>query len=342
MSLKLALDNRSFNFGPIFIALAAFLWTTDAFVRGNLESSDPTKGFNSFQVVLLEHVIIMLILLPILMKSIPKLKAFSLKEWGALLTIGIGGSALATVALTEGFFRGEFPYQYVAVVILLQQTQPIIAIGFSKLLLKEKLPQFYYPLAIISVVSVYLIVFPFLTNYTNDLSGLSVILENYSTDDGVIASLLGLVAAFLWGTSTVMGRYLLNHSRTPIEYFEMTSYRFLIAFIFLVVWNLVTWNLPRVEPLFNPTISFSLLYIALVVGLLSLLLYYFGLRTTHASVATLFELAYPLSLFVLLPLFDLEFPSFIQLVGAGTLIIANTTLSYLYSKSEDGQQEIHS
>ncbi len=329
---------RKLNFGPAFIALAAFLWTTDAFVR-----SDLSQAYTPNQLVTLEHTIIIIIMLPILAKSMPRLSTFTGAEWGALLFIGIGGSAIATIALTKAFFLGN-PFQYVAVIILLQQTQPIIAIGFAHVFLKEKLPQFYYPLSALAVIGVYLIVFPILTGYTNTIEGLSVISTNFSDPVGVQASLLGLLAAFLWGSSTVFGRYILEHSPTEVKYREMTSYRFIVAFLFLTLLlfipsplggeGLPTTLIP------SATVILQLLYLAVVVGLLSLLLYYYGLKSTHASVATLFELAYPLSLFVILPLLRQQLPSTIQMVGAAILIVSTTTLSYLYS-SESGIPSSH-
>ena len=323
---------RGRNVGPLFIAFAAFLWTTDAFVRTTLEGV-----YTPNQLVTMEHFIIFIVMIPILFKSLPKLGNFTRLEWGALLVIGIGGSAIATIALTTAFFTG-FPFQYAAVIVLLQQTQPIIAIGMAHILLREKLPKYYYPLSIMAIFGVYLIVFPILSGFTNTLSGLSIIETHLKDPLGLQASLLGFLAAFLWGSSTVFGRYLLEHSPTKVTYKEMTSYRFVVAFLFLLLLVLIPSRfggegLPVGVLIPSFYVFGQLLYLALIVGLLSLVLYYFGLKSTHASIATLFELAYPLSFFIILPFVNGELLTNVQMAGALILILSTTTISYLYSSN---------
>ncbi|MHA2090884.1 MAG: DMT family transporter [Candidatus Kariarchaeaceae archaeon] len=374
---------KSFNFGPLFIASAAFLWTTDVFVRGNLENK-----LIANQLVFLEHVIIILILLPLVYKYLPALLGFDRKQWGALLFIGVGGSAMATIFLTIGFFMGEWPYQYAAVVVLLQQVQPIFAIGFAHLILKERLPRNYYLFGIFAIIGVLLIILPMPTsdlscnNIAGDsvtvcssgkpFSGISTFTSDFKHDEGVKASLFGLLAAFLWGTSTVFGRYLLEHGKERLEYFQMTTYRFLIALIFL--FGLTTFvdisssqfdqdielinykfaGFPDFGTLDEARVITSILYISLIVGLLSLILYYYGLRTTHASISAIFELAFPLSFFIVVPTIQAIQPKLelfnrtiydlgsyvlelhiLQLIGAALLLVSSTALSYTYAKSHE-------
>ena len=121
----------------------------------------------------------------------------------------------------------------------------------------------------------------------------------------------------------------------------MTTYRFLVGFVFLVIFNLIIGDLPLATGvLADSTIILSLLYLGLVVGLISIIVYYYGLRTTHASVATIFELAFPLSLFVLLPLLRIDLPATVQLVGAAFLIISTTLLSYNYAKLSQNSDDL--
>lgn len=61
----------------------------------------------------------MIFLSPLIVKFSSGLLELNKKEWFAVLFIGIGGSALATIALTEGFFTGDFPFQNVAIVVFL-------------------------------------------------------------------------------------------------------------------------------------------------------------------------------------------------------------------------------
>ncbi len=323
-------NQQKINFGPLFISLAAFLWTTDAFVRSNLSGK-----LTSSQIVLIDHIIIMILISPLVIKYGPKLMEFSRNEWIAILVIGIGGSALATVALTEGYFMGDYPFQYVAVVTLLQQSQPIIAIGLAHLLLKEKLPKYFYPLAALAMLGVILLIFPYISAGTNSIQGLATIFTDFSSKTGLIAGLLGLTAAILWGSSTVFGRYILEHGEQKPEYFQMTTYRFLIATIFLLIWVPLypkAEGYPKLSAIFATDVIFSLLYLSIFVGLLSLILYYYGLKTTHASVSAIFELAYPVSFFVIIPILKIQWPETIQIIGALILITVATILSYSYGK----------
>ncbi|MFW9777818.1 MAG: DMT family transporter [Candidatus Heimdallarchaeota archaeon] len=322
--------------GPLFIMTAAFLWTLDAFFRTFLVG---TIGFISIQIVGIEHIIIVLVLIPWLFRYLAQLREFNKKEWAALLFIGIGGSALATIALTEAFslaFNPAHPLS-VTMVVLLQQTQPFIAIGLASLVLNERLPKEYFILAFIAIFGVFLIFFPTLTNYTEDLTQLFVIADI----DFLAANTLGilaLVAAFFWGGSTVFGRYLLEHTQKRLEYQAMTTYRFFIAFIFLIALNIVLILTGTTFPSTNLIlqnlfgIAWAFLFIALIVGLLSLVLYYYGLKNTHATVSTICELFYPLSAFVLLPILLNETLFISQIVGGLVLVLASGILSYRYSK----------
>ncbi len=312
-------------FGPGFIMIAAFLWTLDAFFREGL-----TRYFASLQIVFLEHLIIMVVILPLIIRYLPELRQFTPKEWGALIFIGWGGSALATVALTESFKLGV-----ITMTVLLQQTQPFIAIALAYLFLKERIPKGYYTLAFLATIGVFLIFFPFLTNYTEDPRQFLVVITNAEfLIRGTLPGILALIAAFFWGGSTVFGRYLLEHSEKKLEFSQMTTYRFFSAFLFLTVLNilLIVTGTPFPRSAIILANFFPLLFIALIVGLLSLTLYYFGLKNTHATVSTICELFYPLSAFVILPLLLNETIFTSQIIGGIILIIASGTLSFLYAR----------
>ncbi|MHA2028764.1 MAG: DMT family transporter [Candidatus Kariarchaeaceae archaeon] len=345
-----SISAKSFNFGPLFIFTAALLWTTDVFVRSSFEDD-----LTSTQVVLLEHVIIILIMSPLVIKYAPKLLELNRNEWISVLIIGIGGSALATIALTEGFFLGDFQYQYAVQVVFLQQLQPIVAIGLAHVLLKEKLPAYYYVLSITAIIGAFLLVFADdqvnLINGKNfKLNDLDTFFDNLTVGDGLQAGLLGLTAAALWGASTVFGRYMLEYGEQRPDYFQMTTYRFTIALVFLIFF-IPFYSRSDGYPInrsdgFSKIDSFDtfagLLYIAIIVGLLSLILYYFGLKSTQASVSTIFELAFPLSFYVIVPFLDENVrPNFVQQVGSVILIISATILLLLNNslKMDETQDE---
>src|SRR5258708_2992110 len=199
------------KFGPYLIFLAAMLWATDAPFRVHL-----TKELSSNFIVLGEHFVDILFVLPILIMGFSEIKKLNYKEWLAVLVIAIGGSALASVAFTQAFH-----YVNPSVAILLQKLQPLMAIGLAASVLKENLNKNFWAWAILALFGAYIISFPGLKpqlfpgeQFNPNLAGVG----------------LALIAAVLWGASTVLGKYVLNKTNFTI----MTSLRFVLAFVFLL------------------------------------------------------------------------------------------------------------
>ena len=159
--------------------------------------------------------------------------------------------------------------------------QPIFAIVLAKFLLKETLPRRFGWLFVVALIGTYLLTFGFtlpLGNWNNWIHA---------------GSLLSLGAAALWGGSTVMGRLMLGQTR----YETVTSLRFVVALPLLIfmTWNEgAAWTLPSGAGE-QAAVALNILGQALLPGLLSLLLYYKGLSSTKASVATLAELSFPMA-----------------------------------------------
>jgi len=312
-------SSKEINFGPIFIAIAATTWTFDFIYRNIvLQYVTPTM------LVMFEHIIMTIFVLPLLWKSKHLMTQFNRKEWIALLIIGVGASGLATILLSTGYTLG---FEYAPMIALVQQLQPVIAIGLAHVMLKEELPNYYYLLTIFALAGVFLMYYPLVSAFSFS------IVDNI----GLQAAIYGLVAAALWGSGTVLGKYMLVHSETEMEYMDMASYRFFIGMVGLIILNAFL-GFPIIAPFTGETII-GLLFLALVPGLLALVLYYYGLKSTHASVATLFELAFPLSFLILIPLITNSNPiTPIQYVGAGILIVATTALSFIYGVQTTPEQ----
>ena len=259
---------------PYLIFLAAMLWATDAPFRVHL-----TKELSSSFIVLAEHFVSVLFMLPILFLGLKDLKQLRVKEWLAVLFIAIGGSALAAVAFTESFH-----YVNPSVAILLQKLQPFIAIGLASVVLKEALGKRFWLFAGLAVVGAYLISFPNLIPQT--FPG-----ETFNANITGVA--LALVAAFFWGASTVFGKFVLAKANFKM----MTALRFVFAFIFLLVLNISGHSFPTWSAVTNTDYLFIVI-IALTSGVVALFLYYKGLETTRASVATIAELGFPMAAIV--------------------------------------------
>ncbi|OOC58485.1 DMT family transporter [Paenibacillus ihbetae] len=253
------------------VVLGAALWGVDPLFRVIL-----LKNLTSAQIVLLEHIIISLIAIPVLWRNRVELRGIGWRHVGALLFISWGGSALATILFTMSLSNGNLN-----AVLLLQKLQPLFAIMLASLLLKEKLPRHFGILLIIALAGTYLLTF-----------GMTLPIGHWN-EFVQIGSLLSLGAAALWGGSTVMGRLMVG----KLKYETVTSLRFVLALPLLafMTWNEgAAWNMPAFGTGAFAAVSLNLIGQALLPGLLSLLVYYKGLTTTKASVATLAELSFPM------------------------------------------------
>lgn len=257
--------------GSLLIFVAAMLWASDGPFRVELLKVMPAP-----LLVLGEHLIDVLIVLPFLLVRLSSLRRVTVREWCALLVIGAGGSAVATLA-----FTAAFSYVSPSVAVLLQKLQPLIALLLAGALLGERRPSAFWPVALLAIVGAYCISFPHLVPR---------LFEGEQLTPNAVGVALALLAAALWAASTVLGKYAL--ARIDAQLVMML--RFVIAFVVLAAINLRAGTLPQLA-LLAPSHWLLLLVVACTSGIVSLWLYYRGLTTTSASVATLAELGYPLA-----------------------------------------------
>lgn len=258
--------SNPYKTGPWLIVVAALLWAVDAPFRKFL-----TLDLSSTTIVFMEHITIAVLVLLFLFPYLRELKNLGWKEWLAVGFVGFGGSALATVLFTQ-----SFRYVNPSVAILLQKVQPMMAILLASAILREKMGKNFWLWAALGIFGAYLISFPELK-----ISGL-----NFS--GGTAGISFALLAAFLWGGSTVFGKFVLS----KISFQAMTSVRFLTALLFLLIIQIYYGRLPEVRSA-SPTDWLFVLIIAILAGFISLFLYYRGLSSTRASIATIGELAFP-------------------------------------------------
>lgn len=251
--------------GFLLVALGASLWGTDALFRWALAFQMP-----STKVVFWEHVILVAVTVPWLRKVFRRRPRFNAKDVAALVFVGAGASAVATILFTQAFTYGDPNTP-----LLLQKLQPVIAVLGAYLLLGERLLPRYASYFMLAVGGAWLISFPDPLNVTVTQ---------------VAPALLAVGAAALWAMGTVLGRHLTR----IVSPNELTAMRFAIglptAFLILAA---------RGEAGTAMQITFSDLWalalLALVPGLAALMVYYRGLAKTPASGATLAELAFPLT-----------------------------------------------
>ena len=233
------------------------------------------------------------------------LALFDLRDWLALAVLGCGSSALATLLFTVAFTYGRPNTP-----VLLQQLQPLFAIAGARLLLGERLQRRYGLYLMGGVVGSYLVAF------AHPLSPGGI--------DGWAPALLAVSAALLWGLGTVLGR----HLGAKLPFAELTALRLTTGLVAALVALGVTGDASAYSHV-SAKALLALVLLALVPGLLSLLVYYRGLRATPAAAATLGELAFP---FTALFLDYLAFGSTLspsQWVGLALLVTTITTMGTL-------------
>ncbi|MDP4000887.1 MAG: DMT family transporter [bacterium] len=303
---------NNFRIGPWLVVLAAMLWAMDAPFRKFL-----TEDLSSTTIVFMEHILIAVLVFLFLFKYLRELKNLNWKEWLAVVFIAFGGSALATV-----FFTQSFRYVNPSVAILLQKVQPFVAIFLASIFLKEHLSKKFWLYALVAILGAYLITFPELK-----ITGL-----NFS--GGGLGVTFALLAAVLWGGSTVFGRLVLR----KVSFQAMTAVRFLAALIFLLLLQVYYGSLGEVATASGKDWLFVFI-IAVLAGFISLFIYYRGLKDTKASIATLGELAFPFSAVIVNWIFLDASLQTGQIVGGLILIAAIVGLSKVNTQelTEDPQ-----
>ena len=283
------------------IIIAALLWSLDAFLRQSLYTLSPLL------IITLEHGIGSLLFIPILVSNWKKLKTLKQTVWISLLWISILGGICGTYFYTKAL--SYVGYIDLSVVVLLQKFQPLFAVSLAAIVLKEKLSKRYLVLALCAMIGGYLVTFG-----SNPISA--------GDNNTLIAALFSLLAAFCWGSSTVLGKQALIY----LSFSLVTAMRLIITMIvglFIIIYS--GWGV------IYSHISYeqwkALLLIVISTGTVALFIYYYGLKKLPASHTTLFELFWPLSA-VMIDWIIIGNPlSIPQLSGAVILLASMTILS---------------
>lgn len=248
--------------GVVLISVAATMWGTDAIFRRPLAHS-----ISATTIVFGEHVILVALTLPLLVPSLVALWRAGPRYVAAGIGVGAGASALATILFTQAFAHGD-----PITPIVLQKAQPLVAIFGAAVLLGERpRPRFAWFL-VPALAGIWLI-------------GVQHPLDPHLHGMTPIVEALG--AAVLWGLGTVLGRFLGR---------ELTFQQIVtVRFAFGLVASAIALPLVGAKAYAGTHDSLWILYLAVVTGLLALALYYYGLKRTPATLASLAELAYPVT-----------------------------------------------
>lgn len=286
------------NIGPIFVVIAALLWSVDGVLRISLYTLPPAV------IVFWEHALGAIVLLFFAGKWFSDLKKMSKKEWIAIIIVSLFSGALGTILYTAAL--GKINYiQYSVVVLLQQQLQPIWAIGTAAILLRERLTKNFLMWAAVALVAAYFVTF-------KDLH------VNLDTGSGTaVAAIFALLAGLMWGSSTAISKYVLN----KVSFLTGTALRFFIAPVFALGFVFAGGNGSALFTL-NQSQWLTLLAITFSTGMVALAIYYYGLKKTPARVTTLCELVWPASAVLIDFFYYHKGFSTTQILGIAVLLFA--------------------
>ena len=273
---------------------AAILWSFDGILRQNLYT------LPSFLIVALEHLIGAIIFLPLLLKGWKEISGLHQRGWISVLWISVCGGILGTFFYTKALSYVNFID--LSVVVLLQKFQPIFAIALAAIILKEKITRRFLVLAVTAIVGGYFVTFG--DQPLNEWS-----------DKTIIAALLSLLAAFSWGSSTVLGKHALNRlSFKTVTSLRLTVTAAIMFFILISTGESETISQVSIE-------NWKYIFIiVLTTGSIALFIYYYGLNHLPASHVTLYELFWPLSAVAMDWYVYGRVMSAVQLLGAAMLL----------------------
>jgi len=309
---------RSAIIGAIAVAFAASLWGLDGVVlRPNLYHLDVPV------VVFLEHAIAFSLMMLFLVfafvfrhdfpvKEWNELKKLKKKDWLSFFWIAVFGGAIGTMAITKALFYVNF--EHLSAIVILQKLQPLFAIFLAILILRERPRKIFYLWAMLALVGSYLITFGFHKPV-------------FEGNRLFIASMLSLLAAFSWGSSTVFGKRVVS----KVNFRVATYIRFGLTALIMFAIIHATDRYAKFTTMTSNELLI-LLIIALSTGGLAIFIYYYGLKRIMASKATIYELAFPVTAVVLDYLIHGHIMSVGQWLGAVLIIGSMVRISRLSVK----------
>jgi drug/metabolite transporter (DMT)-like permease len=265
-------ESSGVSYGPWLVGLGAALWGTESAWRIPLN-----QLFDAEVIVFWEHVLILLMFLPILLPSLSRLRGIDARSWGYLLFSGFAGSAVGTI-----FFTLALKYGNPTVVNVILNVQPVISTLGAFLLFGDRLaPRFlvYATIAILAGV--------FLSVERPDLIGVSFQQAGLTLGTGY-----ALICAFFWAGSTVAGRGVMMGM--PLRLAASMRIVVGLACMTLIVFahgkfhGGALWPATAHEHAAKAIVL--LLLLASISGGIPLLIYFEGLRLTRASTAGYFEM----------------------------------------------------
>ncbi|MBU1720057.1 MAG: DMT family transporter, partial [Bacteroidetes bacterium] len=206
--------------GASGVSLAAILWGFDGVVL-----TPRLHNLSVEFVVFMLHLIPFAIMSVFMSKQFRKISTFSKGDLISILLVGLFGGAIGTIAIVKALFLVDF--SHVSIVVLLQKLQPVFAIVLAAIILKEKIKGRFLLWAIIAITSGYFMAFGLnLPDFRNDATTIT-------------ASLLAIVAAASFGSSTVFSKKVLKKN----DFKTSTFFRYGFTTLFMLIYLLINPSL---------------------------------------------------------------------------------------------------
>jgi len=259
-------------YGPWLVGLGAALWGTESAWRIPLN-----ELFDAKVIVFWEHVLILIMFLPILISRLPEIPKIDARTWGFLLFSGFAGSAVGTI-----FFTLALKYGNPTVVNVILNIQPVISTIGAFLLFGDRLARqifFYAGVAVMAGVFVS-VAHPTMIGDSFERAGLN------------LGTGYALICALFWGLSTVAGRGVMIGMSLRLA----SSMRIIVGLVCMTL-ILLAYGKLNGTALWPPAAQAHaaraialLILLASVSGGIPLLIYFQGLHLTRASTAGYFEM----------------------------------------------------
>jgi drug/metabolite transporter (DMT)-like permease len=313
------MQNRSASsvaYGPWLVGLGAALWGTESAWRIPLN-----QLFDAKVIVFWEHVLILIMFLPLLLLRLGEVRKIRASTWGYLLFSGFAGSAVGTVFFTLALKNGN-----PTVVNVILNIQPVISTLGAFLLFNDRLGRrffLYAGLAIIAGIFVS-VEHPTLIGVSFERAGLN------------LGTGYALVCALFWGLSTVAGRGVMIGMSLRLA----SSLRIVVGLGCMTVILLAYGKLnaaalwPAAAQAHAAEAIIWLVLLASVSGGIPLLIYFQGLRLTRASTAGYFEMMQTLAAVCITWGFFHASLHLHQVIAAVVLIAAVAMVHHVQQKSE--------
>jgi DME family drug/metabolite transporter len=263
---------RRSSYGPWLVGLGAALWGTESAWRIPLNDL-----FDADVIVFWEHVLILIMFLPILATRLGEIPKIDKRSWAYLFFSGFAGSAVGTIFFTLALKNGN-----PTVVNVILNIQPVISTVGAFALFGDRLtPRFFLYAGIAIVAGIFLsVAHPTLIGVSFAQAGLN------------LGTGYALICALFWGLSTVAGR----GAMIGIPLRLAASLRIVVGLVCMTCILAASAKLrasslwPVAAQTHPGTAIVALLLLASISGAIPLLIYFEGLRLTRASTAGYFEM----------------------------------------------------